>query len=110
MSEFCPALFDVHCPVSLCTAFRTKATCTCAQTENIDIKACNNFKKDEFDKDIKNDLVNKILDEISRIAHESTDYQKDIDSIVENIGILFMETAEKSFGTTTFKSPNHYCT
>ena len=108
--DFCPLLSDVHCPVSLCTSFRTKTTCTCAQTENTDIKTWNHFKKDEFDKNIKNDHINKILDEISRITHESIDYQKDIDSIVESIGSLFMETAEKSFGITTFKSPNHYCT
>ena len=108
--EFCPLLSDVHCLVSLCTTFRKKAICTCAQTKNIGIKTWNHFKKDEFDKNIKNTIVNKILDEISRVTHESTDYQKDIDSIIENIGILFMESAEKSFGTTTFKSPNHYCT
>ena len=96
--EFCPRLSDVHCPVSLYTSFRTETKCTCSKPEYTDIKIWNSNKKDQFEENINQTMLIKILDDISRIPQESQDQVKDINSVIHSIGSLFMEAAEKSFG------------
>ena len=40
-------------------------------------------------------MLIKILDDISRIPQKSQDQVKDINSVIDSIGSLFMEAAEK---------------
>ena len=98
-----------NCFVSLYTSFRTETKCTCSEPEYTDIKIWDSNRKDQFEENINQTMLIKILDDISRIPQESQDQVKDINSVINSIGSLFMEAAEKSFGLSKPRSKSQNC-
>ena len=96
-------LSDVHCPLSITLHGNVLLDDSCQNTsehvqENVEkVKNWDSEKLLDFQKNINQERINNLIIELSRPGDDMT--PGSVNSIVENIGEIFVESAKITFGT-----------
>ena len=96
-------LSDVHCPLSITLHGNALLDDSCQNTsehvqENVEkVKNWDRKKLLDFQKNINQERINNLIIELSRPGNDMT--PGSVNSIVENIGEIFVESAKITFGT-----------
>ena len=99
--EFNLIFSDVHCPVSVSIGITdTKQPCEVKKKTTVEekINLWDNEKSNIFVQNFDSKALSEIGDRLSALANKETIKQEDIEFIVNDIGKLFSDTAEISFG------------
>ena len=107
--DFCHLYSDAHCPISIILSTQPTGqnvnNGTESHTRTEHIKLWDHSKTDIFQQNFSLDDTSKVQIGLDKLLQKQKICQNDIDTIVNDIGSLFIDCAESSFGRV--KSPGH---